>query len=622
MKNNKEFPAIPFSKLLSEKILPFGGSATLTGDQQAFEDGILLLSQEMVVLFSNQQALDLLSTKNSKLVGRRLDIDGLGKHTNLLHIVDSEKSERIIELHTNLLEIEGTSYILAILQDITRQFEDTQRLNIAIDATELGLWDNNYTTNSTSINPYYATMLGYTFEEFESSNWINLVHKLDIEDVWKSWNAHIAGQVPIYQSEYRILTKNGRWKWIRARGQVKDRNANGEPLHFIGSHQDITVQKQAQRELQLQSEINVISNELTTQDQKLEKILCRILPILLVDKGMIHLFDQEKNLILGSSANLSMKEIYDLEGFSDQVLKSVGEERKVLTLNKASKLDRQFLKAAGAEMAAIYPLRMQAQSLGTLSIFWKISQPLTDLDDYIANVAANQLAVSVERESLRHTAEMAALSEERQRLARELHDSLSQSLYSVLLSADGGQDYARLGDSEKTEEIFKNIKETLQQTLREMRLLIYQLQPSILTREGLHQAIQRRLESVEKRAGISIYFDDNLSSILPGAVEAQLYGIVQEALNNVLKHALASSVRIVLDQNNDSVSMQVMDDGCGFDNKQNLTSGFGITNMKERARQLGGSLEIKTKHGHGTQISVCIPMKDFSKDAGMRENCE
>ena len=554
----------------------------------AYEDGIILLSQEMTVLFSNQQALDLLSTSSDQLHGQKLDIPGLGKHTNLLHVVAVENSERIIELRTNSLFIEGTTFILAILQDITRQFEDTQRLNFAIDATELGLWDHSFKTNSTSINPYYATMLGYTFEEFESSNWINLVHRLDLDELWQSWYAHIDGLVPFYQAEYRILTKSGHWKWIRARGQIKDHDANGSPLHFIGSHQDITTQKQAQRELQLQYEINVISSEIIPMDEKLEKMLHKILPILIADKAMLHLYGTREDLTLSNSTNFSFREIYTVEQFINPVLDGVENGVKFIVSGKSSKIEQQLLEAAGAEMAAIYPLLMQSQCLGTLTIFWTEKQPFTDLDDYIAGVAAHQMAVSIEREYLRQTAEIAILTEERQRLARELHDSLSQSLYSVLLSANGGQDFARLGEIDRTVEIFQNIKDNLQQTIKEMRLLVYELQPSILTQEGLHKAIQRRLDSVEKRAGISVIFEDYLTSLPSASAGAQLYGIVQEGLNNILKHALASTIKIVLDQEGESVHMQIIDDGKGFAYEQDDKIGFGITNMKERARQVGG----------------------------------
>ena len=612
VKAAQKFPEIPFSKLLSEKILPFSGPAKLSGDQQAYDDGILLLSTEMVVLFANQQASYLLSTSSDDLLGKQLDIPGLGSHTNLLHAVTVDNSERIIELRTNSLSIEGVDYILAILQDITQQFESIKRLNFAIDATELGLWDHNFMTNSTSINPYYASMLGYTFEEFESSNWIKMVHPIDLDEVWNSWNKHIAGQIPFYQAEYRIHTRNGPWKWIYARGQVKDRNAQGDPLHFIGSHQDITASKQARRELQLQYEINAISSDLITLEQKLERMLKNILPILIADKGLLYLSDQQGNLVLSASSDFSLMEIYDVDQLSAQLLGAIKEGMKVFVPDKSSKLAKQLLNAAGAELAAAYPLRVQSQFLGVLAVFWTTSQPFTDLDDHIISVAANQLAVSIEREYLRQTAGIAALVEERQRLARELHDSLSQSLYSVLLSADGGQGFSRLGNFEKTEEIFNNIKETMQQALKEMRLIVYELRPSILAREGLHQALERRLESVEKRAGLSAVLVDNLSSLPSAEIEAQLYGIAQESLNNVLRHANAESVEISLDQQGDHILMQIIDDGQGFDCRKVGKSGFGINNIKERARQIGGKAEVESHVGHGTHISVRVPAQEKS----------
>lgn len=604
----QKFPEIPFSKLLSEKILPFDGPATMSDDQEAYSDGILLLSSDQTVLFANQQALKLLGSPQKILIGKKLEIPGLEGKVNLLREVTIEDSERIIELRTNNITLNKEDYILAILQDITSHFESKERLHFAIEATRLGLWDHNFGTNSTAINAYYATILGYTFEEFETSNWINLVHPIDLKHVWDEWNKHIAGEAPYYLAEYRVRTKCDKWKWVSARGLVKGHDEKGNPLHLIGSHQDITNQKQAQRELQLQYNVNAISNEFIPLDQKLEKQLDKIIPVLIADKGLVHLSNQQGDFDLSASMAFSVKEIYFIEQFSRELLATTPIETKILVSGQVSDQEQGFLDAASAAIAAIYPLCVREQVLGTLTIFWTKPQPFTDLDDHIARVAAKQLAESIEREYLRQMARNAVLDEERQRLARELHDSLSQSLYSVLLNADGGQDFARLGDADKTADIFKNIKDTIQQALKEMRLLVYELRPSILSQEGLFHAIQRRLESVEKRAGLSAVLENNLTSLPPTHIEAQLYGIAQESLNNILKHSGANSVTIILNQEENHLIMEIIDDGKGFDYIGRASSGFGLINMKERAEQIGGSVDIISKPGQGTRIIVRIPL--------------
>jgi len=603
-----KFPEIPFSKLLSEKILPFDGPATMSGDQEAYSDGILLLSSDLIVLFANQQALKLLGSLQKILIGKKLEIPDLEGKVSLLHEVTIEDSERIIELRTNNITLNKKDYILAILQDITSHFESMERLHFAIEATRLGLWDHNFGTNSTAVNAYYATILGYTFEEFETSNWINLVHPIDLEHVWDEWNKHIAGEAPYYLVDYRVRTKCGKWKWVSARGLVKGYDEKGNPLHLIGSHQDITSQKQAQRELQLQYNVNAISNEFIPLGQKLEKQLDKIIPVLIADKGLVHLSNQEGDFDLSASMAFSVKEIYFIEQVSREMLVTTPIETKILVSGQVSDQEQGFLDAASATIAAIYPLRVREQLMGVLTIFWIKPQPFTDLDDHIAWVAAKQLAESIEREYLRRTAKNAFLNEERKRLARELHDSLSQSLYSVLLTADGGQDFARRGDTEKTVYIFKNIKDTMQQALKEMRLLVYELRPSIISQEGLHQALQHRLESVEKRAGLSAVLENNLTSILPVHFEAQLYGIAQESLNNVLKHSGANSVTIILNQEEKHLVMEIIDDGHGFDYDGQVSRGFGLLNMKERAEQIGGSVDIISKPGQGTRIIARIPL--------------
>lgn len=210
-----------------------------------------------------------------------------------------------------------------------------------------------------------------------------------------------------------------------------------------------------------------------------------------------------------------------------------------------------------------------------------------------------------ENDILRQQAAEKAILEERNRLARDLHDSVTQSLYSLTLFAEASQRLVDSGDIVRATGYLGQVGETAQQALKEMRLLVYELRPVALEDVGLVGAVQQRLDAVEGRAGVETQLLVNDIVELAPAVEEALYRIVQEALNNTLKHANASAVtvRIVIDA--DQVQLCVEDDGCGFDPQAVASGGgIGLRSIHERCEGIGASLVITSADGNGTQVLV------------------
>jgi signal transduction histidine kinase len=161
-----------------------------------------------------------------------------------------------------------------------------------------------------------------------------------------------------------------------------------------------------------------------------------------------------------------------------------------------------------------------------------------------------------------------------------------------------------LGDAEK---YLVDLGEIAQQALKEMRLLVYQLRPAILEQEGLVGALQQRLDAVERRSSIEtrLLVDEALE--LPALVEEGLYRIVQEALNNTLKHASATCVTVHIHVQHGQLGLEVIDNGRGFDHDgMSYTGGLGLVSMKERAEKLGGLFTVLSKPGEGTTIKVSV----------------
>ena len=206
-------------------------------------------------------------------------------------------------------------------------------------------------------------------------------------------------------------------------------------------------------------------------------------------------------------------------------------------------------------------------------------------------------------------AEELAVLQERDRLARELHDSVTQSLYSLTLFTQAARELAEAGNLERTQHNLARIADTAGQALKEMRLLVYELRPLALTDVRLVEALQHRLDAVEGRSGVRarLLLEVEEDVELPATVEEELYRIAQEALNNALKHAHATSVtvRLVVPADSQRLEFEVSDDGCGFDlDAVEGKGGLGLTSIRERADRLGAELSVSSSPGQGTQVEL------------------
>jgi signal transduction histidine kinase len=214
-------------------------------------------------------------------------------------------------------------------------------------------------------------------------------------------------------------------------------------------------------------------------------------------------------------------------------------------------------------------------------------------------------------ESLRESEREQAITAERNRLARELHDSVTQSLYAVTLYADATARLLTSGQPDGAGENVQKLRRTAREALGEMRLLIYELRPPILEEEGLVAALEMRLEAVEGRAGLQTALHIEGEGRLPPDVEQGLYRIALEALNNALKHARARTVTVSLHLRPEATILEVVDDGVGFEPAAvRERGGMGLRGMAERAEEMGGELTLVSESGQGTKVKVVCMAED------------
>ena len=212
----------------------------------------------------------------------------------------------------------------------------------------------------------------------------------------------------------------------------------------------------------------------------------------------------------------------------------------------------------------------------------------------------------LERELRRQAAELAA-SDARSHLARELHDSVTQALFSMTLMTRSIE-VLMSRDPEAALERLATLRDLQRDALAEMRALIFELRPGGLEKDGLVHALRRHAAAVQGRIGLPVVVESELDERLPDEVEDVLYRIAQEALHNVVKHARARTVRLILSTATDGVSLTVIDDGSGFDPASVTDGHLGLTGMKARAETIGSRLAVDSHPGRGTTIEVVVPM--------------
>jgi len=424
--------------------------------------------------------------------------------------------------------------------------------------------------------------------------------------------------------ETRMRCKNGETKTMlwNTRSLVDEKGAVYGAITF---GYDITDRKRAEEALQkAYNEISALYNVASVAsasldlDTILERSLDRVLATMKSDKGVIHLFDEaEKTLRLAAQQGIPPNMIAQIDPVTpgSGLMGWVFDHGKPLMIPNLADDPRapQAVRTNGLLTYVGVPMRAKGKVLGVFSVFGEAGHQLYVEEMTLLASIADQVGVAVEHAWLYQQAEQLAVMEERERLARDLHDSVTQSLYCLTLFAEAGRRLIKSGDLERAESYLARLADTAQDALKEMRLLVYELRPPPLEREGLVGAIQQRLGAVERRVGVKAHLlvDDTVR--LPAPVEEGLYRIAQEALNNALKHAMATSVTVRIRVVDEHVELEVADDGIGFDPATaGSRNGMGLANMQERAKRLGGAVQVVSAPGKGAKVIVSVKVQQVS----------
>jgi PAS domain S-box-containing protein len=260
------------------------------------------------------------------------------------------------------------------------------------------------------------------------------------------------------------------------------------------------------------------------------------------------------------------------------------------------------------ETLAMVPLVYREQSLGLLNAYLPADAEPAAADMAFLQALADQAAVAIANGQLYAAARETAALQERQRLARELHDSVSQALFGIALGAGAARRRLEL-DPAKVGESLDYVLSLTEVALTEMRALIFELRPETLEKEGLVAALTRHAAATQARHEIPVETALGAEPDVPLATKEALYRIAQEAMHNAAKYARGTRIDLILEHGADQLLLEVRDDGIGFDATQDFVGHLGLHSMRERMAALGGTTDVTSTLGVGTCIRAAVPSR-------------
>jgi len=552
-----------------------------------------------------------------------------GSGTLEFELVGLKGTRRWLETHAVPLRDAADDIVglLAITRDITERkkveeaLQESERLYRAVveQATENILLVDVESRRIVESNQAFRTTLGYSAEELQGMTLYDVVAH-ERESVDENVRRVAEGKNPSV----------GERKYRRKDGSLLDMEVSAGVISRFGREticavaHDVTERRRAQELLEVRvATLSRISAELTldlpgeaTLDALAESavaastaVACGVV-LLDGDGGRADLFGSH-GLPEGYTAGL--QEAYQ-SGARSPSLEAFRTRRPVLvhTMRRDILADpfyapvHRFVRDVPWDVVYSLPLVSRGKALGAVFFcFLPGWEPGEDERTFLRAIA-DQAAIAVENAGLLAEAREKAALEERQRLARELHDSVSQALYGIALGAQTALE--RLEDNPPgAGEPLDYVLSLAEAGMAEMRALIFELRPESLEEEGLVAALGKQVAALEARHGIEVEDDLCEEPPVPLPVKEAVYRIAQEALHNTVRHARAGKVMISLVRDLGSTSVEIRDDGLGFDAGADFPGHLGLRSMRERAARIGGTLEVSSSLGSGTTVRARIP---------------
>lgn len=496
--------------------------------------------------------------------------------------------------------------------------ESEQRLRQLTDSVDEVLWLRDAQTGQMLyVSAAFATVWGITRDRLyeQPDAFVEYVHPEDRDRVLESLQQHTKGG---FHEEYRIIRPDGRESWIRAH-TLPIKNEAGEVYRVAGIAEDITEYKilalAEQEQRALAEALRDIANALnSTVDMAeiLDRLLINLERVVPHDAAEIMLIDGKQARIVRSRGYASRGLQEELERLDFSVsetpnLRYMHETQKPLIIPDVEQVSEAYmLKVSPALFWRSYagvPISTKGEVLGFINLGSLIPYFFTPIHADRLQAFAEQAAIAIHNARLHEETRELAAHHERQRLARDLHDAVSQTLFAATILTET---LLRQWERDPTS-IRKKLADLHQLTrgaLAETRAVLLELRPESLIDISFESLLKQLSEAVQARKQLRILLQLEHTESLPPELKLVLYRITQETLNNIVKHAQATQVHIRLSREGTSFTYEISDNGVGFDTARLQPTSMGLGIMHERAESVGAAIDIRSAAGEGTKIVV------------------
>lgn len=565
----------------------------------------------------NQAAIDLLGYSKKELLNMvprtllaseedKKSIDGFGHkgwdgHLRLESKFRTKQGNiMIVELSLDRISFEGEEYICGFARDISKRVESEaalikseERLQLALQAANEGLWDLDFSTGLISFDDRFVESLGYQQNELTPlrDTWRNLMHPDDVGLVDEQFAKSLQDENNLFSIEFRLKNNDGIYVWFLFHGKITQFNEAGEPTFATGTIVNIndlkiTLQENEQLLFNLQERnkelrcLYKVSQLIADQSNTIEDVVRGTINV--VRNSMQHPDFTHVRISLDSG-------LFNSDEFKESEWK----------------MSSDIITAEG--------------KLGELMIYLDARAVTTEEDPFseeehkLVDALGKQLGNMIDAKNAEHKVVASILEtedRERKRISKEIHDSLGQTLSAISLNMDM---VSKQSDSlgTKAKEKFTKTVDLLHLAIAESRSISHNLLPVTLDDFGYVVAVENMLESIGDSANIQFTFYSNLGdSRLSENIELSLFRITQEAVNNIIKHASATTVTIQLMHYDDVAILTIEDNGKGFDAKSvDENRKFGLNSMRNRAMSVHGTFTLDSQIDKGVIITVHVPLK-------------
>lgn len=508
-------------------------------------------------------------------------------------------------------------YIVGMLEDITEQkkaqqtlAESESRFRAMYENAAIGISLIAPDGRVLAVNPVLVQLSGRTEEELIALGGQSITYEEDLELGRAEFYQVLTGERDSYQVEKRYVHQDGRIQWMRQSVSAV-RDAKGKVLYLVVIAEDIDERKRAVEELRESEARFKAMFENTAVGVALMSLDRRILQINPTVTQITGYSAEEMAQINPTELVVEEDRYLDRELFQELV---AGQRDQYLMEKRYLRKDGSFFWGR-VNFALVRDGQLKPQYI--VGIIEDITEEKRSNERLVAQeaeyrrllekrIAERTEELNYANERLREKATQEAVLAERTRLARDLHDAVTQTLFSTTLIADVLPDIWEINPDEGRRRL-EEVRQLTRGALAEMRTLLVELRPNALVEVPLPTLLRQLTEAMIGRSRINIQFSTDSDATgkhkLPDEVQVSLYRIAQEALNNVVKHAKASQAVVTL-RLGENVRLTVADNGTGFDPSTITSDHLGLKIMRERAEAIGARLRVYSEPGEGTQVSV------------------